>query len=191
MEVKGSVSPICLPSKDVRQEYKESPAIVGIAPVQELIDAIRELSPWFLTFGIACCAIEMMAPCMARWDAMRFGYIPRSSPRQSDVMIIAGTIPHKLVPVIKTLYDQMPAPKWVIAMGNCAISGGPFSYEGQYAIVNGADKIIPVDIYIPGCPPRPEGLIQGVLQLQTKISKGLVDANYRAEKAARKSKKQH
>jgi NADH-quinone oxidoreductase subunit B len=95
----------------------------------------------------------------------------------------------KLSPVIKTLYDQMLEPKWVIAMGNCAISGGPFAYDGQYAIVNGADKIVPVDIYIPGCPPRPEGLIQGLIQLQKKITRGMLDANRRAEKAARRSKK--
>jgi len=188
MEVKGP-TPICLPSRDLRSELKESPAVVGFVPVQDLIDIVRVNSPWFLTFGIACCAIEMMAPSMARWDIMRFGFIPRSSPRLADVMIIAGTIPHKLVPTIKTLYDQMPAPKWVLAMGNCAISGGPFSYDGQYAIVNGADKIIPVDIYIPGCPPRPEALIQGVLKLQTKMSKGLLDVNARAEKAARRAKK--
>jgi NADH-quinone oxidoreductase subunit B len=93
------------------------------------------------------------------------------------------------VPIIKTLWEQMPGPKWVIALGNCAISGGPFAYEGQYAIVNGADKFLPVDIYVPGCPPRPEGLIQGLLQLQTKITKGTIDANRRAEKAARRAKK--
>jgi len=188
MEVKGS-APICLPSRDLSSEFKESPAVVGFVPLQDLINIVRVNSPWFLTFGIACCAIEMMAPAMARWDIMRFGMIPRGTPRQSDIMIIAGTIPHKLVPTIKTLYEQMPAPKWVIAMGNCAISGGPFSYEGQYAIVNGADKIIPVDIYIPGCPPRPEALIQGLLKLQTKMSKGLIDVNARAEKSARRAKK--
>lgn len=188
MEVKGS-GPICLPTKDLRSELQEAPAVVGFAPVQDLLNIVRVNSPWFLTFGIACCAIEMMAPSMARFDIMRFGFIPRATPRQSDVMIIAGTIPHKLVPVIKTLYDQMPAPKWVIAMGNCAISGGPFSYDGQYAIVNGADKIVPVDIYIPGCPPRPEGLIQGIIKLQTKMTKGFIDANARAEKAARRRKK--
>jgi NADH-quinone oxidoreductase subunit B len=104
-------------------------------------------------------------------------------------MVVAGTIPHKLVSTIKTLYDQMPAPRYVIAMGNCAISGGPFSYEGQYAIVNGADKIIPVDVYIPGCPPRPEALLQGFIKIQTKISKGIIDANRRADKAARKRQK--
>ncbi len=188
MEVKPN-APICIPSRDVRKDTKETSAVVGFVPVQDLINIVRVNSPWFLTFGIACCAIEMMAPSMARFDVMRFGMIPRATPRQSDIMIIAGTIPHKLVPTIKTLYDQMPGPKWVIAMGNCAISGGPFSYDGQYAIVNGADKIIPVDIYIPGCPPRPEGLIQGLLKLQTKMSKGIIDANVRAEKAARRSRK--
>jgi NADH-quinone oxidoreductase subunit B len=188
MEVKGSPS-ICLPSQGLPIEPKESPALVGFAPVQDLLDLARVSSLWPLTFGIACCAIEMMAAGVARFDWDRFGIIPRGTPRQSDVMVIAGTIPKKLVSTIKTLYDQMPAPRYVIAMGNCAISGGPFSYDGQYAIVNGADKIIPVDVYIPGCPPRPEALLQGFLKIQTKITKGTIDANRRAEKAARRAKK--
>ncbi len=188
MEVKGS-APICIPSRDLSKEYVESPAVVGFAPVQDLLDLARVNSLWPLTFGIACCAIEMMAAGVARFDWDRFGIIPRGTPRQSDVMVVAGTIPHKLVSAIKTLYDQMPAPRYVIAMGNCAISGGPFSYDGQYAIVNGADKIIPVDVYIPGCPPRPEALLQGFLKIQTKITKGIIDANRRAEKAARRAKK--
>jgi NADH-quinone oxidoreductase subunit B len=190
MEVKGK-DPICIPSRDLSSEFKETSAVVGFVPVQDLINIVRVNSPWFFMFGIACCAIEgMMAPAMPRFDCMRFGMIPRNTPRQSDIMIIAGTIPHKLVPAIKTLYDQMPAPKWVMALGNCAISGGPFSYDGQYAIVNGANKIIPVDVYVPGCPPRPEAFIQGILKLQTKMSKGIIDANVRAEKrAARRAKK--
>jgi NADH-quinone oxidoreductase subunit B len=188
MEVKGP-TPICLPSRDLRSEIKESPAVVGFAPVQGLLDLARVSSLWPLGFGIACCAIEMMATGMARFDLDRLGVFFRHTPRQSDVMVIAGTIPHKLVSTIKTLYDQMPGPKYVLALGNCAISGGPFSYDGQYAIVNGADKIIPVDIYIPGCPPRPEGLLQGIIQLQIKITKGTIDANRRAEKAARRAKK--
>lgn len=188
MEVKGS-PPVCLPSKGFQVENQESSAVVGFVPVQDLLNLARVSALWPLTFGIACCAIEMMAAGVARFDWDRFGIIPRGTPRQADVMVIAGTIPHKLVSTIKTLYDQMPAPKYVIAMGNCAISGGPFSYEGQYAIVNGADKIIPVDVYIPGCPPRPEALLQGFIKIQTKITKGLIDANRRAEKAARRAKK--
>jgi NADH-quinone oxidoreductase subunit B len=170
-------------------EVKETPALIKFAPVQDLLNLARASSLWPMTFGIACCSIEMMAAGMSRFDLDRFGIIFRSTPRQSDVMIVAGTISNKFVPTIKTLWDQMPAPKWVIAMGNCAISGGPFAYDGQYAIVNGADKIVPVDVYIPGCPPRPEGLIQGLLQLQKKITRGMLDANRRAEKAARRSKK--
>ncbi|MBI4776736.1 MAG: NADH-quinone oxidoreductase subunit NuoB [Deltaproteobacteria bacterium] len=128
-------------------------------------------SLWPLTFGLACCAIEMMAAGASRFDLDRFGAGAfRPSPRQADVMIVAGTISKKMAPIILTLYDQMPAPKWVIAMGNCAISGGPFAYPGQYAIVNGADKILPVDVYVPGCPPRPEGLLQGLFELQDKLT---------------------
>ena len=128
-------------------------------------------SLWPLTFGLACCAIEMMAAGASRFDLDRFGAGAfRPSPRQSDVMIVAGTVSKKMAPIILTLYDQMPVPKWVIAMGNCAISGGPFAYPGQYAIVNGVDKILPVDVYVPGCPPRPEGLLQGLFELQDKLT---------------------
>jgi NADH-quinone oxidoreductase subunit B len=124
-----------------------------------------------MTFGLACCAIEMMATGAARFDLARFGAeVFRPSPRQCDVMIVAGTISKKMEPAVKTLYDQMPEPKWVIAMGNCAISGGPFAFEGQYGIVEGADKFLPVDIYIPGCPPRPEALIEGILELEEKVT---------------------
>jgi NADH-quinone oxidoreductase subunit B len=125
-----------------------------------------------MTFGLACCAIEMMAAGAARFDLDRFGAgVFRPSARQCDLMIVAGTISKKMAPAIVRLYEQMPAPKWVIAMGNCAISGGPFYYETQYAIVPGADLIIPVDVYVPGCPPRPEGLIEGILLLEEKITK--------------------
>ena len=131
----------------------------------------RANSLWPMTFGLACCAIEMMAAGASRFDLARFGAeVFRPSPRQCDVMIVAGTISKKMAPAVKTLYDQMPEPKWVIAMGNCAISGGPFAFEGQYGIIEGADKFLPVDIYIPGCPPRPEALIEGILELEEKVT---------------------
>lgn len=146
-------------------------ALVHFATADKLINLGRANSLWPLTFGIACCAIEMMAAGCARFDLARFGAeVFRPSPRQSDVMIVAGTISKKMAPGIKTLYDQMPEPKWVIAMGNCAISGGPFAFEGQYGIIEGADQFLPVDIYIPGCPPRPEALIEGIIELEYKIT---------------------
>jgi len=144
---------------------------VQFAAADKLINLGRANSFWPLTFGIACCAIEMMATGCARFDMSRFGAeVFRPSPRQSDVMIVAGTVTKKMMPGIKVLYDQMPEPKWVIALGNCAISGGPFAFEGQYAIVLGADQFLPVDIYIPGCPPRPEALLEGILKLENKVS---------------------
>jgi NADH-quinone oxidoreductase subunit B len=146
-------------------------SIVQFAVADKLINIGRVNSLWPLTFGIACCAIEMMATGCARFDMSRFGAeVFRPSPRQADLMIVAGTVTKKMMPGIKVLYDQMPEPKWVMALGNCAISGGPFAFEGQYSIVLGADKFLPVDIYIPGCPPRPEALLEGILQLENKIS---------------------
>lgn len=145
---------------------------VKLAVLEDILSIPRASSLMVLTFGLACCAIEMMASGVTKFDWGRFGVIPRSTPRQADLMIVAGTISRKMAPTVVTLWEQMAAPKWVIAMGNCAISGGPFAYEEQYAIVNGADEIIPVDVYVPGCPPRPEGLIQGILALQDKITGG-------------------
>ena len=154
-------------------EADQSQPVVRMAALNDLLDVARANSLWPMTFGLACCAIEMMAAGASRFDLDRFGAgVFRPSPRQSDVMIVAGTISKKMAPTILTLYEQMPSPKWVIAMGNCAISGGPFAYEGQYAIVNGADVILPVDVYVPGCPPRPEALIQGILELQDQLTKG-------------------
>lgn len=124
-----------------------------------------------MTFGLACCALEMMAASMARFDIARFGAeVFRPSPRQADLMIVSGTVTRKMAPIVVTLYEQMPSPKWVIAMGNCAISGGPFVFEGQYNLVEGVDKLLPVDVYIPGCPPRPEALIEGLIRLEEKIT---------------------
>lgn len=146
-------------------------SIVQFHALDKLRMLARANSLWPMTFGLACCAIEMMSAGMARFDLARFGAeVFRPSPRQSDVMIVAGTINKKMLPAVKTLYDQMPEPKWVIAMGNCAISGGPFMYEGQYNVVAGADTFLPVDVYIPGCPPRPEALIEGILELEEKIT---------------------
>lgn len=124
-----------------------------------------------MTFGLACCAIEMMCTGGSRFDISRFGAeVFRPSPRQSDVMIVAGTITKKMAPAVKTLYDQMPEPKWVIAMGNCAISGGPFKTKNNYNVVEGADQFLPVDVFIPGCPPRPEALLEGILVLEEKLT---------------------
>jgi NADH-quinone oxidoreductase subunit B len=155
-------------------EKKIAPGpVVRLAIVEEVLNQFRANSLWPMTFGLACCAIEMMAAGASRFDLDRFGSGAfRASPRQSDLMIVAGTISRKMAPTIVTLWEQMPAPKWCIAMGNCAISGGPFEYDGQYAIVPGANLIVPVDIYVPGCPPRPEALIQGILLLQDKITRG-------------------
>jgi NADH-quinone oxidoreductase B subunit len=139
--------------------------------VQNLVNWARSRSPWPLGYGLACCAIEMMASAMSHHDLARFGAeVFRSSPRQADVMIVAGTVTHKMAPRLRRLYEQMPEPKWVIAMGNCASSGGEF--WDSYATLQGVDTIVPVDVYVPGCPPRPEALTEGVLRLREKIAKG-------------------
>jgi len=142
---------------------------------EELFALARKSSLWPMTFGLACCAIEMMATYMSHFDLDRFGVVTWASPRQSDVMIVAGTVTKKMAPAIKLLYDQMPQPKWVIAMGSCATNGGPYA---QYSrVLQGVDLIVPVDIYVPGCPPRPEALLDAILKLQEKImleAKGVV-----------------
>jgi len=141
-----------------------------IAGIDKLVNWGRVSSLWPMTFGLACCAIEMMSTGASHYDLDRFGIIFRGSPRQADVVIVAGTITKKMAPIVRRVYDQMPEPKWVIAMGNCAISGGPFVFPGQYAVVEGVDKLFPVDVFIPGCPPRPEALIEGILKLEEKLT---------------------
>ncbi len=132
-----------------------------------IINRARTGSLMWMTFGLACCAVEMMQASMPRYDLERFGFAPRASPRQSDVMIVAGTLTNKMAPALRKVYDQMPNPRYVISMGSCANGGGYYHYS--YAVVRGCDRIVPVDIYIPGCPPTAEALVYGVLQLQKKI----------------------
>ncbi len=149
------------------------PGLVNFFKIEEALNLARANSLWPLTFGLACCAIEFMAAGASRFDLDRFGFgVARPSPRQADLMIVAGTISRKMVPCIKTLYDQMPSPKYVIAFGGCATAGGPFKFPGQYGILEGIDKIIPVNVYVPGCPPRPEALIAGLLELKKLITEG-------------------
>jgi NADH-quinone oxidoreductase subunit B len=136
---------------------------------EKAINWARSNAVWPMLFGLACCAIEMMSTQASNYDMSRFGMeLMRASPRQSDLMIVAGRVSRKMAPVLRNLYDQMPEPKWVIAMGDCASCGGVFN---NYAVVQGVDEIVPVDVYVSGCPPRPEALIDGILKLQDKIKK--------------------
>ena len=138
-----------------------------VAQFDKLVSWARCGSLWPMTFGLACCAVEMMQMSMPRYDAERFGFAPRASPRQSDVMIVAGTLTNKMAPALRKVYDQMPEPRYVISMGSCANGGGYYHYS--YSVVRGCDRIVPVDIYVPGCPPTAEALLYGVLLLQKKI----------------------
>jgi NADH-quinone oxidoreductase subunit B len=138
-----------------------------VASADALINWARTGSLMWMTFGLACCAVEMMQASMPRYDLERFGFAPRASPRQSDVMIVAGTLTNKMAPALRKVYDQMPEPRYVISMGSCANGGGYYHYS--YAVVRGCDRIVPVDIYVPGCPPTAEALVYGVMLLQRKI----------------------
>jgi NADH-quinone oxidoreductase subunit B len=138
-----------------------------VAGLENLVDWARTGSIWPMTFGLACCGVEMIHAFMARYDLDRFGSFPRASPRQSDVMIVAGTLCNKMAPALRKVYDQMAEPRWVISMGSCANGGGYYHYS--YSVVRGCDRIVPVDIYVPGCPPTAEALLYGILQLQKKI----------------------
>ncbi len=142
---------------------------VLLTSADKLFDWARTGSMWPMTFGLACCAVEMIHAYMSRYDLDRFGIIPRASPRQSDVMIVAGTLTNKMAPALRRVYDQMPEPKWVISMGSCANGGGYYHYS--YSVVRGCDRIVPVDIYIPGCPPTAEALVYGLMQLKKKIQR--------------------
>ena len=140
-----------------------------ITTVDYVFNWARKSAVWPMTFGLACCAIEMIASSTARFDIARFGSeVFRPSPRQSDLMIVAGTVTLKMAPVVKRIYDQMPDPKWVVSMGSCANSGGPFRHG--YHVVKGVDRVVPVDVYVPGCPPTPDSLMYGLLKLQEQVS---------------------
>jgi len=136
--------------------------------IDDIINLARKSSIFYLLFGLACCGIELMQTGGPRADIDRFGSVPRATPRQSDLMIVAGTVTEKMAPIVRRLWDQMPEPKWALAMGACATCGGPYR---TYAVTQGVDRVIPVDVYVPGCPPRPEALLWGLLHLQRKIDR--------------------
>ncbi len=141
---------------------------IAVTSTEKLFNWARKSSIWPVTFGLACCAIEMMATFASRFDVERFGMITWASPRHSDLMIVSGTVTIKMAPMLKRIYDQTPDPKWVISMGSCANSGGPFRFG--YHVVKGVDRVVPVDVYVPGCPPTPESLMFGILKLQEQVA---------------------
>lgn len=159
-------------------DIKTGEGSIILTTVDDLLNWAKSQSLWPMGFGLACCAIEMMATNASNYDLDRIGVFPRPSPRQSDVIIISGTVTFKMAERIKRLYEQMPEPRYVISMGSCSNCGGPY-WEHGYHVVKGVDRIIPVDVYIPGCPPRPEALIGGIVMLQEKIMK---EKNFEGEK---------
>ena len=159
------------------KEQKAGDMGIVTASLEQLVNWSRSSAMWPLLFGLACCAIEMMGAQGANYDLSRFGMeINRASPRQADLMIVAGRVSRKMAPVVRRLYDQMADPKWVIAMGDCAACGGVFN---NYAIVQGVDEIVPVDVYVAGCPPRPEALIDGIIHLHEKVKRMRLDGELR------------
>ena len=150
---------------DVAMEMEDRGFVT--ASIDKVVNWARTGSMWPMTFGLACCAVEMIHAYMSRYDLDRFGVVPRPSPRQSDVIIVAGTLTNKMAPAFRKVYDQMAEPRWVISMGSCANGGGYYHYS--YSVVRGCDRVVPVDIYVPGCPPTAEALLYGILQLQKKI----------------------
>ncbi len=163
-----ALTPEAVPDALMRQ-FSEELADKGfiVAELDKVVNWARTGSLWWLTFGLACCAIEMMHASMPRWDLDRFGVVPRATPRQADVMIVAGTLTNKMAPAMRRVYDQMSEPRYVISMGSCANGGGYYHYS--YSVVRGCDRVVPVDIYVPGCPPSAEALVYAFLQLQKKI----------------------
>ena len=169
--------------EEMVRQLNEAGTNVIVGCIDDFINWGRGNSLWPLTFATSCCGIEYMAVGAARYDFARFGFeVTRASPRQADMILVAGTITHKMAPVLRRLYDQMADPKYVIAVGGCAISGGPF--KKSYHVVNGIDQIVPVDVYIPGCPPRPEAFLYGLMQLQkkVKVQKFFGDVNRKIDK---------
>ena len=165
----GVVDALSSPKETDREVETEVERGLLLTSIDKMVNWARRSSIWPATFGLACCAIEMMATGASRFDLARFGAeVFRASPRQADLMIVAGRVSRKMAPVLRKIYDQMPDPKWVIAMGACASCGGVFN---TYTIVQGVDQVVPVDVYVPGCPPRPEQLIHGIMLLQVKITR--------------------
>jgi len=147
-----------------------------VTSLEHLLNSARTDSLWYMSFGLACCAVEMMQAASARYDLDRFGMCPRPSPRHSDLMIVAGTLTNKMARAMRQVYDQMPEPRYVVSMGSCANGGGYYHYS--YSVVRGCDRIVPVDVYVPGCPPTPEALLYGLIQLQRKVKQAKPNRHY-------------